>query len=315
MTGALSQITHAFCIQHAIPLFRNGLSEVPLPLIMRKGKERPVVLVPKDILRDLPVTESWSDVWEAAEHNRILREKLSVMLAGVAQPTIVQQKEAIKQAVTQSSQVFDAFLEAVKSAATSYDQNDDVKGFYTFRDFLRQNQTFNSDKSYDLRKRPDEVLELILDALDVFRHNVENGNLWELLWAGNQPKRERASQLLFFAIADGYCRAHAIDNTSEPNFGGGPVDFAFGDGCNSRVLVEMKRSKGTVVSGYEKQLDRYKAAARTKFAVFVVIDYGDGAKKIREIQKIREQRLARGERASEIVVIDARKKISPSKAS
>lgn len=313
MTGALSRITHDFCAANSVPLFRNNLSDLTLPLIKRKGRERPVVLVPRDVLRDLPVTDSWGDVWAAAEHNRALREKLGVMLAGIAQPTVVEQKEAIKRAVTQSGEIFDAFLEAVKSAATSYDQNEDVKGFYTFRDFLRQNKTFQTGKSYAIRKRPEEVLKLILDALEVFRHNVENGNLWEALWAGDQPKRERAAQLLFFAIADGYCRAHEIDNVSEPNFGGGPVDFAFGDGCKSRVLVEMKRSMGSVESGYEKQLEKYKKAARTEFAIFVVIDYGRGAHKIKAINKLRERQLALGERASEIVIIDARKKPSPSK--
>jgi hypothetical protein len=313
MSDALAKITNSFCVEHGIAVFQNDLSDISLPLIRRNGADRPVVLVPRDKLRDLPVTENWSDVWEAAAHNQALRDKLSIMLAGIAQPTVTQQKEAIKKAVTQSSEVFDAFLDAVKIAATSYDQNDDIKGFYTFRDFIQKNRIFDSGKTYDIRKTSEDVLRLVLDALDVFRHNVENGNLWEELWAGNQPKRERAAQLLFFAIAEGYCRGHSIDNISEPNFGGGPVDFAFGDGCRSRVIVEMKRSGGTVVSGYEKQLKRYKEAAQTEYAVFVVIDYGNGAKAIRHIRALRERILARGERASEIVVIDARKKLSPSK--
>lgn len=313
MTGALAGITNEFCTANDVPVFHNDLSDLPLPVITRKGKMKPVVLVPRDILRDLPVTDSWGDVWAAAEHNRILRDKLSVMLAGIAQPTVVQQKEAIKRAVTQSGEVFDAFLSAVKSAATSYDQNDDIKGFFTFRDFIRKNETFATGKSYDIRKQPQEVMRLVMDALDVFRHNVENRNLWEALWAGEQPKRERAAQLLFFAIADGYCRGHGVDNVSEPNFGGGPVDFAFGDGCASRVIVEMKRAHGSVVSGYEKQLERYKKAAQTDFAIFVVIDYGRGAKSIDAIRKIHDRKLAAGERPSEIVVIDARKKLSPSK--
>ncbi|WP_324187668.1 helix-turn-helix transcriptional regulator [Sphingopyxis solisilvae] len=78
-------------------------------------------------------------------------------------------------------------------------------------------------------------------------------------------------------------------------------------------LVWGKRSGGTVVSGYKKQLERYKKAARTDYAVFVVIDYGTGAKAIREIKEFRDKIIARGEPASEIVVIDARKKPSPSK--
>lgn len=314
MTGALAQITHSFCTENSVPLFLNSLSTLPLPVISRKGADRPVVLVPRDVLRDLPVTDSWGDVWAAAEHNRVLRDEMSLMLAGIAQPTVLEQKEAIKRAVTQSGEVFAAFLEAVKSAATSYDQNEDVKGFYAFRSFIRQNKVFSTGKTYEIRKTPEEVLNLIMDALDIFRHNVENGNLWEELWAGDQPKRERAAQLLFFAIADAYCRAHQIDNISEPNFGGGPVDFVFGDGCKSRVIVEMKRSAGSVVHGYESQLDRYKKAAQTDFAVFVVIDYGGAERKISEIRKIRELRLAQGDRASEIVVINARKKLSPSRS-
>ena len=296
-----------------MPVFENDLSNYRLPLLVRKGKSRPILLVPRDVLRDLPVTENWRDVWEAAEHNQTLRDKLSVMLAGIVQPTIAEQKEAIRKAVTQSAAVFDAFLEAVKSAATSYNQNDDVQGYFVFRDILRKTKISNSGQIYDIRKTPERILALILDALDVFRHMVENGNLWESLWAGNQPKRERAAQLIFFAIAEGYCRAHGMDNISEPNFGGGPVDFVFGDGQKSRVLVEMKKSTGSVENGYTKQLEKYKVSAQTDFAVYVVIDYGGGAKKIDTIRKAREQKIANGERASEIVVIDARKKLSPSK--
>lgn len=93
MTEALAKITHAFCTANSVPLFQNDLSDLPLPAITRKGRVRPVVLVPRDVLRDLPVTDSWGDVWAAAEHNRVLRDKLSVMLAGIAQPTVVEQKK------------------------------------------------------------------------------------------------------------------------------------------------------------------------------------------------------------------------------
>lgn len=315
MSDALAKLTNVFCSEHGVALFPNSLSEIPLPLIVRNGKTKPLVLVPRDVLRDLPVTDSWSDVWAAAEHNQALRDKLSIMLAGIAQPTITQQKEAVKEAVLQSSATFDAFLSAVKDAAAAYDPNLDVKGFYAFRDALRSNPNIKAEKDYDFRKKPEDVLSLILDALRVFKHNVENGNLWEELWAGEEPKRERASQLLFFAIADAYCQAYKLLNISEPNFGGGPVDFVFADGCDAKVIVELKRSTGSVVNGYEKQLERYKLSARTDYAVFVVMDYGrpGGAKKIRDIHRLRERQLERGEKAAEIVVIDCTKKDSPSK--
>lgn len=95
--------------------------------------------------------------------------------------------------------------------------------------------------------------------------------------------------------------------------GGGPVDFKFSTGYTARVLVEMKRSSGTVEHGYNKQLEFYKYAAKSEFAIFVVIDYGDGHIKIKNIEKVRDEKISRGERASDIIVIDAGKKLSASK--
>jgi hypothetical protein len=95
--------------------------------------------------------------------------------------------------------------------------------------------------------------------------------------------------------------------------GGGPVDFKFSDGFYARILVEMKRSGGTVEHGYQKQLEFYKAAAQTEYGVYVVINYGDAGKKILRIQRMREQQLALGKRTSEIVIVDATQKKSASK--
>lgn len=313
MTDALAQITYDFCKENSVDLEENTLSNIPLPIVSRNGESKPFVLIPRDVLRDLPVTDNWGDVWEAAAHNQALREKVSVMLGGIAKPTVKEQKEAIKRSVTQSSDIFEEFLKIVKSSATSYDENEDLMGYYAFRKLIASQPSFKSEKAYDLRKGPREIYQVIFDALSVFRHHVENGNLWEALWAGGQPKRERASQLLFFAIADAYCRAHNVDISGEPNMGGGPVDFKFSDGYWSKVVVELKKSTGQIEHGYAKQLERYKKASETEFGIFVVIDYGGGAHKIRRIQKQREQILAQGGRASEIVVIDARKKPSASK--
>lgn len=313
MTEALARITHDFCKSVGVDLRENDLSQISLPILPRHGQNKPFVLIPRDILRDLPITDSWHDVWEAAAYNDALRQRVSKLLAGIIEPTIKEQKEAIKRAVTQSSDIFDEFLKVVKSAATSYDENQDIMGYYAFRKLLTDAPLIPSIVAYDVRKGPDEILKVIIDALGVFKHHVENGNLWEALWAGAQPKRERASQLLFFAIADAYCRANNVDISGEPNMGGGPVDFKFSDGYNAKVIVELKRSSGSVVHGYEQQLERYKKASQTNYAVFVVIDYGHNSQKIRQIHQLQEQAILQGHRTSEIFIIDAKKKPSASK--
>ena len=158
-----------------------------------------------------------------------------------------------------------------------------------------------------------EVETLVIDTINLFKHHVEKGNLWEELYFNGKPKKERAAQLIYFAIADCFCKANNVDISPEANMGGGPIDFKFSSGYNTRVLVEIKRSSGTVVHGYEKQLEIYKDASRTQYGIFVVIDYGDMGNKLRQIQAIEKRRLAAGEKASRIVVVDARKKASASK--
>ena len=81
--------------------------------------------------------------------------------------------------------------------------------------------------------------------------------------------------------------------------GGGPIDFKFSSGYSARVLVEMKRSGGTVVHGYEKQLEFYKDASQTEFALFVIMDYGDLDTKLNEIRRIQNARLDAGGQAAE----------------
>ena len=84
-------------------------------------------------------------------------------------------------------------------------------------------------------------------------------------------------------------------------------------GYDARVLVEMKKSSGTVRHGYERQLEIYKDAARTFHGVFVILNYGDLGTKLATINKIRANRLESQEPASDIIVIDATPKQSASK--
>ena len=152
----------------------------------------------------------------------------------------------------------------------------------------------------------------ILKIVNEFQQLIENNNMWELLWHKDQPRHERASQLLFFAVANVMCAINNVDISPETNAGGGPVDFKFSTGFHGRVLVEMKLSKGTVEHGYKTQLEVYKKAARTSAGIFVVMQVGPMGQKLKKIQKMQTDARANGELASDIVVIDARRQKSAS---
>ena len=162
-------------------------------------------------------------------------------------------------------------------------------------------------------KTREELRRIVLEILRQFKQLIENNDLAYLLFDGDNPKPEKAAQLVFFGIADSYCKANNVDISPEVHSGGGPVDFKFSVGYNGRLLVEVKLSKGTVEHGYKKQLEVYKDAAQTDEAIFLVIDVGGMHGKLRRIEKMRDEQTKRGERATDIVVVDAKRKPSASK--
>lgn len=313
----LAQITRSFCLGNGIPLKKSNASpNFELPHFKgQSGRMRAMVLVPRDILRDLPLARDWSEIFDAAQENQAIRDRVNEFLAGIAKPTVAERKSALRRAAMQSDEAMNEFVRAMKEAAKYYDPAQDILGYYKLREILNSDlKAFHSLTRFDGSKGSLEVKQIVMETIEMFKHHVEKGNLWEELWVDGKPKKERAAQLIYYAIADCYCRANNIDVSPEAHMGGGPIDFKFSVGYNARVLVEMKRSGGQVVHGYEKQLEIYKEAARTNYGVFVVIDYGDGLMpKLNAIRKIQKDRRDAGEEASEIIVIDARPKASASK--
>ncbi|MEZ6192419.1 MAG: hypothetical protein R3C45_14180 [Phycisphaerales bacterium] len=76
-------------------------------------------------------------------------------------------------------------------------------------------------------------MSVVFKVIDHFKQLVENNGLNEVIY----PCKEKASQLLFFAIADAYCRANNLDLSPEVDSGRGPVDFKVSSGSDIRVLV------------------------------------------------------------------------------
>lgn len=316
ITPQLAQITNDFCVANAVPVHLNDLiPQIRLPkYVDANGNESILLLVPQDIVRELPIARSASDIEKSINHNSTYRGQVNSFFNAMTKATVEERKEAIRHFALSSKDAFEEFLEMVKDFNSHYDPNDDALGYYKMRDILANGfANITTSQKFDLSSGISAVKEVALAALEIFKHHVENGNLWEELWVDGKPKKERAAQLLYFAIADAFCKANNIDISPEAHMGGGPVDFKFSKGYSLRVVVELKRSNGAVKHGYEKQLEIYKNAAQTNHGIFVVMNYGDLGKKLTQIKTIKTYREANGESASDIIVIDATQKLSASK--
>ena len=60
-------------------------------------------------------------------------------------------------------------------------------------------------------------------------------------------------------------------------------------------------------------METYKTAARTDEALFLIMDVGKMGKKLTKIQKLQREQRQAGQRATEIVIVDAKRRLSASK--
>jgi hypothetical protein len=266
-------------------------------------------------LRELPVATDWSDIDRVVQHNAVLRQLVNKMIGSITKATIKQKKKALKTIALQSEGTFQKlFTDLLAGNPQGYDFGKDKKNVEALREILTS--TPQKFPLYIVKPTVPSVSEsrrVVSEITAQFKHLIEDCDLSRLLWDNSNPKSEKAAQLVYFGVADSYCKANNIDISPEVHSGGGPVDFKFSTGYAGRLLVELKLSKGKVVQGYEEQLETYKAAAQTEEALFLIIDVGKMGTKLTKIKKIQAERQAAGDRAADIVVVDAKRKPSASK--
>mgnify|MGYP007056170499 CR=1 FL=1 len=123
------------------------------------------------------------------------------------------------------------------------------------------------------RQTPEELLTIALEICHSFKSLIENNRLYRLLYNDDETaKNETAAQLLFYSIAQGYCKKYDVDINRESDPGIGELDFKLSVGSTSKVIIEMKLStNGTLLHGFERQLPAYLRAEEAKYGICLVL--------------------------------------------
>ena len=131
----LAEITEQFSSANKIPTKRFGgkFGDRQLPP-NPFNPSRPVILVPRDILRDLPLAADWSDVSRAVLEVREIRESVNRMFGNFAKASVTQKKAALRKTVLSSKRLLNLLIEAVTAAAENYDEKADLDGYFKFRE-------------------------------------------------------------------------------------------------------------------------------------------------------------------------------------
>lgn len=278
---------------------------------------RPLILVPTDVLRDLPVAQDWDGIAQAASETQQIRQEVNIHIGEIWQRKAKRGKAELKKQALSCQDAFQALLNAVQiSSHEPYPVDQDPEGLTQWASV-----GYEAAKSQPLIiTKPTiasgpELKRIVAEIVKQFCHLIENCGLNKDLYRdGKTPRHESTAQRIFFTVAYSYCKSNNIDVSPEIDTGNGKIDFKFSQGFNKRVLVEIKLStNSSTVPGFNNQLEHYKKSQETESATYLVIDVGRMGKKDDRLIKERNEAIKRGEPVSELEFVDGTLKPSPSK--
>lgn len=282
----------------------------------RGGRPLPVILVPMDVLRDLPIASDWSQVDDVKSHNDALRRRINEAIGEIWMTHSRESKRRNREVFMQSREAFESLIAATgEIPKRPYDFGGDPDGLSRWLEMGRAFAETDAPKLELTAQTKAAVLAVLDQIVEHFRHVVEDRGLWKNLYdSNNQPHHEHYAQRLFYAMAVYICKQNDVGIDPESDAGTGPVDFVVSHGFHARIAVELKLSTNNrIVHGYTKQLERYKASQGTEQGFFVIVDVGGGDIQVATVLGLERQARNSNERHSRVVVIDATPKRSASR--
>jgi len=299
--------------------FSGSMYLLPVnPLVRdRGGSPLPVVLVPTDVLRDLPIANSWQDVERISAENDALRSRVSASIGDIWAGHTLKEKERNRTIFLESRERFELLLELARAVPKRpYDMKLDPDGWASWLELGKATAANYPLQLIQRQNTTAEVVRIVEEIVTHYQHLIEHQGLWKSLYGSDgKPLHESYAQRLFFAMAIGYCEQNDLAINPESDAGGGPVDFVLSRGFHAKVVVELKLSTNRKIKhGYTKQLEKYKLGERTDEAFYVILNFGtSGGKQIDDVLKLETRARTQKAKHSRVVVIDSRRQKSASK--
>lgn len=266
----------------------------------RKGK--PLILLPKDILSDLPLCNSYEDICYVYKQNEEARQNLQVYID--ANGTLAKDK-VLELLLTDDNLLRDLLDSYKSSSAKGYDYESDPLCVWKFRDIIaKATDNYPGIFAVSGTMQTGTVKDIASECLKIFKHLIEDCG------GRNQIQKfsEKGIQFLFFATSYYICKSNNISLCPEVNHGRGPIDFFLTDG-GEKISIEFKKSKNQQYKhGLSVQLPNYMDANDSVFGYYVFMNYDSIAtKKIRYLYDVYNSMPEKRKTCIEIVVIQSTK--------
>lgn len=316
----LCEITADFCARHAIATeeFELGSGRYQLPRNNYSNRRRdPVVLVPSDVLRELPVAENWDDVVRISQQNTRLKARVNEFIMDIMadkQRSMDQRRALAAEALQGHSEAVARVGEFLASEPRiAYDTYGDPHTKRALQRILGiVEHKFPLAQPLQPPSSTQELVALVGAVVEQFRFLTEHHEIWKLFWAGGRRLREDVPQRVFHAIAHSYCKHFNVHIGVEHHTGNGRTDFVFTQGSAAVVVVELKWSDNQhLLNGYVRQLREYIISEGAVRGFYLVMDCDEGESYDKFSREITKPAVKADDIT--VVLVDANPKGPPSK--
>lgn len=219
-----------------------------------------ILLVPEDILNDLPIEVDLDDAFNGYTPAKNIRYNVNQDISEIFKAyknNKKEKKDTIADYFIGKGDLIKDFVDYMKNKTSkSYNFSEDVLGINLPKRIL----PYLDMEKYQIDKN-EQFKSIIEKLMHDFKRFIDGNNdiKRNLLWHNGKPNREVCWQGVFHSFFDRILAYNNIDLSPEAQTGIGPVDFKFSVGHNQKILVELKLSSNpNYISGLKKQLELYK---------------------------------------------------------
>ncbi|MBG9783473.1 hypothetical protein [Shouchella lehensis] len=282
-------------------------------LLINPYKKTPLLLLPIDILHELPIAKDWDDIDRVCNQVNILKAEINDIIGDKWKDMSVgNKKDVLSTLFIENPGILTSTLNVYRGI--SIDQYDFIKD--KTGDFIIAKVADNLPSTYPItlgESTKKSTYNITKTICEKFKDLIENNNVSDLLYYEKKPRNEKAVQKAFLCVADSYCNAFNIGISPETDSGRGPVDFKFETSYTDRTLVEIKlASSQNLVHGMQVQLEEYKKAEKTLNSIYLVVNLGNNEKKLEQLNTFYSNNKGK-EGCPELIIVDATPKESASK--
>ena len=286
-------------------VFNNGVVYNPY-------KKCDLLLLPKEVLHELPIARCWDDIDRVVSENEAIRKEINSMVSEEWSKYASSEKKAyLREQVFKDpkkcERILTSYMESHEEECNWESDMDYVatKIFGKLKkmgvDFLRQEKQLPQVSSK----------EAVRHVISIFKDWVENNRGWDEIQAISTGKREKIVQRLIHLGAKEYIATNNLDISFESDLGRGPVDMKISVGSDKSICEVKLSSNGQYLHGYETQVEEYGKAECSENLFYVLVDTGNSGR-VKKILDIHDSNTRQGKKCPELIIVDAKTRKSAS---